>query len=199
MLNAKNSSTAPGDSAPLRALLTRLAEGRRTPLGYLLLTTLLMVALWSVVYHSYDPDSWIGTLELDYLEVTARASALVLTWLGEEVTCRGTEVLGRFHYVVVVDCAALDAQALLIAAVAAFPCRVWKRLVGIVAGALWVFGLNVTRLVVLYFAGAESLDWFHWLHEEVLVFAIILGVTAGFGAWVLWARERATPEPSHVV
>jgi exosortase/archaeosortase family protein len=170
--------------------LARVASAwLHTPIGYLTLTASLMIAFYSVLYRAYDPAEWPGTWLLAYLEFTAQSSATVLQALGESVTVSGTQVLGGFPYVVVIDCAALDAQALFAAAVLAFPVSIWKRITGLAVGVALIGLINTARLVILYFAGMRSMELFHLLHEEVFVFSVVGLVCAIFVLWVLWARD----------
>jgi exosortase/archaeosortase family protein len=152
---------------------------------YLVLTVLLMVGFYAILYHPYAEDSWPAQALTQYLRVTANASVWVLQLLGESASASDTQVFGRFPYVVVLDCAALDAQALFAAAVLAFPARAWTKVLGVVLGLSAIFGINVARLVLLYFAGARSRELFHVLHEEVMVFAVIALVCLMF---LLWAQ-----------
>jgi exosortase/archaeosortase family protein len=190
------SRSAKAISSALQRATQSASAAIRTPVGYLVVTAVLMLGFYSVLYGSYDPAVWPGTWLLAYLEFTAQASALVLQFLGETVTLSGTQVLGRFPYVVALDCAALDAQALFAAAVLAFPAKIWKRAAGVAAGLGLIFIINTARLVALYFAGIHSLELFHSLHEEVFVVAVVALVCTIFLAWAMWAREAALPAGS---
>jgi exosortase/archaeosortase family protein len=165
------------------------ASGGPSALRYVLTTSALMIAIYALVYGTYSPSSLPGVALTQYLNGTAQGSAWVLRLLGETVELRGATVSGRFSYVVVLDCAALDAKALLSAAILAFPAPWWTRGVGIVCGWAAIYLVNVARLVVLYFAGARSMELFHVLHEEVLVFVIIGLVCGVFLVWARWAKR----------
>jgi exosortase/archaeosortase family protein len=170
--------TAPTDEA--RAL-------KRRAVAYLLTTAALMALFYALAYHSWDTQSWAGRMLVAYLEAVAQVSAASLRLFGEQVTSADTTVSGRFSYVVVVDCAALDVQALFVAAVLAFPSP-WKtRLLGVAGGVAAIFAINIARLVVLYYAGATSLDLFNTLHEEVFVLVIVALVCGLFLLWARWA------------
>jgi exosortase/archaeosortase family protein len=159
---------------------------------YLIVTVILMAGFYALLYHPHEAESWPGQALYAYLRMTAEVSARILRWVGEDAVAHDTQVFGRFPYVVVLDCAALDAQALYAAAVLAFPARPWLRAVGVVYGLLAIFGINIARLVILYFAGAASPELFHTLHEEVLVFVVIALVCLLFLTWA-WAARRAAP------
>jgi exosortase/archaeosortase family protein len=158
-------------------------------LGYVLVTMTLMVGLYALLYHPYAPGSLPARALDGYLRAIAASSSVCLDLLGEQTRVEGATVFGRFSFLVVIDCAALDAQALFAAAVTAFPAAPWKRLLGLLLGLPAILALNVARLVALYFAGASSLELFHLLHEEVFVGVIIVLVCLMFAGWAAWARR----------
>jgi exosortase/archaeosortase family protein len=151
----------------------------------------ILLGLYGLIYMPHEAGGVAARLLQGYLEATAEASCALLRVLGEQVQIRETTVTGRFAYVVVLDCAALDAQSLFAAAVLAFPAPWWARAAGVFAGSCTIFLLNVARLVGLYFAGASSQDLFQVLHEEVLVFVLIALVCASFLLWLRWAQGAA--------
>jgi exosortase/archaeosortase family protein len=163
---------------------------------FLPFTLLLMAGFHTLLFHPYAPGTLAFRCIEGYLQLVARASALVLRAAGEPVSVEGTTVTGRFPFEVVLDCAALDAQALFAAAVLAFPAAFGRKLVGLGAGFLAIALINVGRLVALYFAGVRSLELFRVLHEEVMVLLVIACVC---GLFFSWARRSgsALPVPEH--
>jgi exosortase/archaeosortase family protein len=174
--------------APRWAFLRAALGGKGDPRRFLFWTLLLMLVFYAALYHPYAEASLPGRFLIAYLRFVAIGSATLLGWLGESVSVEQTTVLGRFPFVVVLDCAALDAQALFAAAVLAFPACPRLKLVGLVGGVAAIWLLNVLRLVLLYFAGVRSVELFQVLHEEVLVLLIIACVCGLFVAWARWAR-----------
>jgi exosortase/archaeosortase family protein len=156
-------------------------------LRYVASLALVMLGFYALIYAPHEGVGAAASVLEFYLEATALASAALLRVFGELVQLDGTQVSGRFSFVVVLDCAALDAQALFAASVLAYPAPWWARVVGVCVGAFGIFLLNVARLVGLYFAGAHSLELFHLLHEEVLVFVLVALVCGGFLLWLRWA------------
>lgn len=193
--NSLSSAPPPVASAAAAGPHVRGGSLERRALRYMLTTGGLMVALYALAYNSWDANSGIGRGFLAYLETVAQLSAITLRALGEQITVAGTTVSGRFSYVVVVDCAALDVQALFVAAVVAFPSPWRTRLIGLVGGITAIFTLNILRLVVLYYAGATSLDLFNTLHEEVFVLLIVALVCGIFLAWARWATLSGSLSP----
>lgn len=162
---------------------------------FLVLTALLMILFYAALYQPYAEESLPARCLIAYLELVARGSAAVLRWLGENIYVEGTTVTGRFPYIVVLDCAALDAQALFAAAVLAFPTRTGSKLIGLVCGLTLIGLINIARLVLLYFAGVHSERLFQVMHEEVMVLLVILMVCGLFLSWAWWATGRAKQRP----
>lgn len=173
----------------LRDLTKGLGKPGYAEVRFLVSSIAFMLALYAVVYHPYEAASAPGQLLIAYLTSSATGSASVLGWLGEPVSVVGATVAGRFPYVVVLDCAALDAQALFAAAVLAFPASLGAKAIGLVVGLSGIWLINVSRLVLLYYAGARSFELFRVLHEEVFVFLVILAVCWLFFVWASWARR----------
>ena len=96
---------------------------------------------------------------------------------------------GRFSLRIVLDCAALDAHALLAAAVIAFPASWRQRAAGVLAGTVIVAFVNIVRIAILYVVGVRWPGLFPVLHEDVLQLAIVLATFLVFGAWIAWARR----------
>lgn len=192
--NIDSPSLDPTDTAPTSGAASppsRAMSMKWRAVVYLLTTAALMMALYALAYHAWDATSLGGKLLLAYLEAVAQVSAASLRLMGEKVTLVDTTVSGRFAYVVVVDCAALDVQALFAAAVLAFPSPWRTRLAGLVCGMAAIFSINITRLIVLYYAGASSLDLFNTLHEEVFVLVIVALVCGLFLGWARWASLQS--------
>lgn len=187
--------TTASDAAKAPVVVRALGE-KRAAIRYVLTLGAILLVLYALVYHSWGPESFASEWLTSYLGLVANVSASVLRLLGEQVSLHGTSVSGRFSYVVVVDCAALDVQAMFTAAVLAFPARWVARLIGLASGLAAIFVINTARLVTLYYAGSYSSSLFKTLHEEVFVLVIVALVCGMFLLWATWAtsRVRATVE-----
>lgn len=179
--------------------LRRWFRGALSGRGFLPGSIVLMALFYAVLYHQYSEESLPARVLGAYLKFVATGSATLLRCFGEDIRVQGTTVLGRFPYVVVLDCAALDAQALFAAAVLAFQVSLRDKLIGLAAGLSAIWCINVGRLALLYFAGAHSLHLFQVLHEELLVLLMILSVCGLFVAWARWAHaRRSAPSAARV-
>jgi exosortase/archaeosortase family protein len=163
---------------------------RKQVIRHVLSSAGIMILLYGLAYYPWGPESFAGKQLRGYLELVAAVSAATLRLLGEFVATNGPTVTGRFSYVIVVDCAALDVQALFAAAVLAFPSKWSTRLIGLAVGVVAIFAINIVRLVALYFVGVHSTHLFKLLHEEVFVFVIVALVCGVFLLWARWATAQ---------
>lgn len=175
----------------------RLRRWLQSPVGYALYAAGLMALLYLVIYNPLYIEGGLAHRALSsYLRFQAHLSAFFIRLLEPGVSVRDDTIYGRFPLQVVLDCASLDVQAICIAAVVAFPTRLPKKLVGIVL-VLVVIGLvNALRIAALYFAGAYSTELFDLLHEDVMLFAMLVTSGGLYGLWALWAGQAsASPGP----
>lgn len=98
----------------------------------------------------------------------------------------------RFHFNVVPDCGALPSMAIFVAAILAFPARLWKKLVGMLLGIPALYIINVARLACLAVIGAY---WgngkeFEFAHEYVWQAVYIIFVVM---VWLLWVELLVRP------
>ena len=82
-------------------------------------------------------------------------------------------------------CSGLEAVILICASVLAFQTS-WKmRLIGALACSATVIGINLIRIISLFYIGQHSLEWFEWAH---LYAWDILIMVDGVVAVLLWIR-----------
>ena len=89
-------------------------------------------------------------------------------------------------------CNGVEATIVLIAAMLAFPAPWKRRLLGLGVGIVAVQGLNIIRVISLFYLGQWSFDVFEWAHLYVWQALIMLDVLI---VWLLWVRTlpRAAP------
>ena len=82
-------------------------------------------------------------------------------------------------------CNGVEATIVLIAAMLAFPSP-WKhKLAGLAAGIVAVQGLNVIRVISLFYLGQWNREVFEWAHLYVWQALIMLDVLI---VWLVWVR-----------
>ncbi len=82
-------------------------------------------------------------------------------------------------------CNGVEATIVLVAAILAFPAP-WKRkLTGLTIGVVAVQGLNIVRVISLFYLGQWNFKVFEWAHLYVWQALIMLDVLI---VWLLWVR-----------
>ena len=74
---------------------------------------------------------------------------------------------------------------MLVAAILAFPASWKRRLIGLAVGVVAVQGLNIIRVISLFYLGQWDLRVFEWAHLYVWQALIMLDVLV---VWLVWVR-----------
>jgi len=128
----------------------------------------------------------------------AKVSGGLLAVLGQDITVTRASISSpRFSVQIVRGCDAVEAIALYVCAVLAFPLPFWKKLIGLTVGALLLSILNLVRIVSLFLIGVHSPRLFAMTHLDVwqalfIFFAVLLWIL-----WLLWAtRSQVVTQPA---
>lgn len=90
-------------------------------------------------------------------------------------------------------CNGVEATIVLLAAILAFPAP-WKRkLLGLAIGVVAVQGLNIVRVISLFYLGQWNFSVFEWAHLYVWQALIMLDVMI---VWLLWVRTLPRMAPA---
>jgi exosortase/archaeosortase family protein len=125
-----------------------------------------------------------------HLHLIAKVCGHLLSLLGQDIAVTGSSIYSpRLTATIIRGCDAVEAIALYVCAVLAFPLPFLKKLLGIIVGTLLLLILNLIRIVSLFLIGAYSAKIFHLMHIDVwqalfIFFAILLWIL-----WLLWATR----------
>jgi exosortase/archaeosortase family protein len=120
----------------------------------------------------------------------AKVSGALLAILGQDTTVANVSIFSpKFSVRIVRGCDAVEAIALYVCAVLAFPLPFLKKLFGMIAGALLLSILNLVRIVSLFLIGVYSRRIFDLMHIDVwqalyIFFAVLLWIF-----WLTWATQ----------
>jgi exosortase/archaeosortase family protein len=152
---------------------------------FLLVGGVVLAALYALIYFPYGGAALPARLLGGYLRLEARVAGGLLALFDRTVSVRGDLIEGRFPLRIVLDCAALDAQAVFAAAVVAFPAPWPRKLKGLGAGLLVISLFNLVRIAFLYVVGARWPASFRAVHEEVMPVLLVVVVCGAFALWGL--------------
>lgn len=99
----------------------------------------------------------------------------------------------RFTFSLVPDCGALPSMSIYLAALAAFPASLRKRLIGLAIGIPVLYLINIARLACLAVIGAlwrSEPEVFEFAHQYVWQAVYVLIVV---GVWLLWVELVVRP------
>jgi exosortase H (IPTLxxWG-CTERM-specific) len=123
-----------------------------------------------------------------WTETLAQISATLVTLFDSGVEAVGKVLRSNangFAVSIEAGCNGVEATIVLIAAMLAFPAS-WKhRMIGLAAGIVAVQGLNIVRVISLFYLGQWNYDVFEWAHLYVWQALIMLDVLI---VWLVWVR-----------
>jgi len=136
-----------------------------------------------------------------WTDTLAAVSAWLVTAFDPGVAATGKvlrNAANGFAVSIEAGCNGVEATIVLVAAMLAFPAP-WKhKLAGLAAGIVAVQGLNVVRVISLFYLGQWNRDAFEWAHLYVWQALIMLDVLI---VWLVWVRTlpragAGAPPPS---
>ncbi|HKE40562.1 MAG TPA: exosortase H [Casimicrobiaceae bacterium] len=133
---------------------------------------------------------WTNTL--------AAISASIVKLFDPEVISHGKVLQSTssgFAVSIEAGCNGVEATIVLVAAILSFPAKWSRKLIGLAAGVVAVQGLNIVRVISLFYLGQWNFNVFEWAHLYVWQALIMLDVLI---VWLLWVRTlpRAAPAVS---
>ncbi len=127
-----------------------------------------------------------------FVEPWTNALAAISTWLvtviDPHVVAAGKVIrstVNGFGVSIEAGCNGIEATIVLAAAIFAFPAPWRERFVGLAAGIAAVQGLNIVRVISLFYLGQWNMQAFEWAHLYVWQALIMLDVLV---VWLVWVR-----------
>ena len=140
---------------------------------------------------------FFNRLLYSYLGANAWLASGILNLLGQDSHVSEITVhTVRFAITVRRGCDAIEPSWFFCAALLAFPAPFSRKIMGIVVGAVLLQGLNLVRIVSLYFIGVHRPQFFNTAHVEIWPAIFILVAISLWIAWISWTR-RPVPTVSH--
>ncbi|MEP7061942.1 MAG: exosortase H [Betaproteobacteria bacterium] len=118
----------------------------------------------------------------------AHISTNLVTLFDHDVVATGRVIRSTsngFAVSIEAGCNGVEATIVLLAAMLAYPAPWKNKLMGLLAGTLAVQGLNIVRVISLFYLGQWNRNWFEWAHLYVWQALIMLDVLI---VWLVWVR-----------
>jgi exosortase H (IPTLxxWG-CTERM-specific) len=159
---------------------------------FLILFVVMLAVLFGLeltpVADRYFVEPWTTALAhasaqmVQLFDGTARAEGIVLRSLSN-----------GFAVSIERGCNGVEATLVLLAAILAFPAPWRNKAIGLAVGVLAVQGLNVVRIISLFYLGQWNERVFEWAHLYLWQALIMLDVLV---VWLLWVRTLPRPQPA---
>ena len=169
---------------PFAGSFAKSAQPRKIVKRFLFTFALLTLVLFAIELTApaqrYLIQPWTDAL--------GTAGGVVASWFDSSVVARGATILNPatgFGVTIVAGCNGVEATLILVAALVAYPAPWRSRLLGLAAGIVAIQGLNLVRVVSLFYLGQWSLPAFEFAHLYVWQALIMLDVLI---VWLLWLR-----------
>jgi exosortase H (IPTLxxWG-CTERM-specific) len=104
--------------------------------------------------------------------------------------------VNNFGVSIEAGCNGVEATIVLLAAILAFPASWRYKAIGFVAGVVAVQGLNIVRVISLFYLGQWNLKVFEWAHLYVWQALIMLDVLIVFLVWIHKMPKSAAAPPN---
>ena len=124
----------------------------------------------------------------------AHISTNLVTLFDHDVVATGRVIRSTsngFAVSIEAGCNGVEATIVLLAAMLAYPAPWKNKLYGLLAGTLAVQGLNIVRVISLFYLGQWNRNWFEWAHLYVWQALIMLDVLI---VWLVWVRTLPRSE-----
>ncbi len=149
------------------------------------ITFVALLALFFGIELTPWAQTWVVT---PWTDAVARIATAAMHLVDPGVRASGNVIsatTGSFAVSIEAGCNGVEATLVLVAAMLAFPATGRRRAAGITVGVVAVQGLNIVRVISLFYLGQWSLDAFEWAHLYVWQALIMLDVLI---VWLLWVR-----------
>jgi exosortase/archaeosortase family protein len=145
-----------------------------------------VIALYYIVLITFNESifNW-------YIQLTANLSGALINLLGGEVVVEGIRIISdTFVIFLSFGCEGSEAIMIFLAGVLAFPAALKKKLIGLVAGGLFLYFMNLFRIVILFYIGRFKIGSFDAFHNEILPIFFIIFSLLIWGIWIKWATKE---------
>jgi exosortase/archaeosortase family protein len=146
-----------------------------------LLVALIATPLFALYFYPYAENGVMATAIQAYLSLYARLVGLVISTIDPQIVVLGNTIHGSlFSMSIAKTCDAIEVNILLVAALAAFPMPLRRRIVAVLAACSAIILLNLFRLCTLYWLGVNLPTWFDRVHQVLAPLFMVAGATGIF-------------------
>lgn len=132
-------------------------------------------------------------LILPWTSLLADVSGWLMSAFDPHVATSGkiiSSTLNGFAVSIEPGCNGVEAMIVLLAAIIAFPARLLYKIYGLLLGFIAIQGLNLVRVISLFYLGQWSQELFDWAHLYIWQALIMLDALVVFLVWIRYLPEE---------
>lgn len=151
----------------------------------------LFIIVLAVLFGIEKLNAVQATVTHPWASFIAWSSAQLMSFFDSDVISLGRVIKSQssgFSVLIESGCNGVEAMMILIAGMLAFPATLRLKLLGIAVGCVAVQGVNVIRVISLYYLGQWNMQVFEFAHLYLWQALIMLDVLI---VWLLWIRAVA--------
>jgi exosortase H (IPTLxxWG-CTERM-specific) len=156
----------------------------------------LFLVLQAVLF-GLELTPWVQEwLVVPWTNTLAAIAAAIVKTFDPQVFAQGKvlqSTTNGFAVSIEAGCNGVEATIVLVAAILAFPATWRRKLLGLAIGIVAVQGLNIARVISLFYLGQWDFKIFEWAHLYVWQALIMLDVMI---VWLLWVRTLPRGAPA---
>lgn len=152
-------------------------------LWFVLKLAVILLVYYGIIFVPY----WQVVL-IAYLDFSAQLSSFVLNLLGQHTSVTGyTITAAEANLEVHRGCDGLEVMWFLLAAILAYPwANIRRKILGVMAGISFLFFLNISRILSLFFIRHYYRPLFDSIHSEIWPAVFIIIMMFLFLRWLKW-------------
>lgn len=157
---------------------------------------LLFLLLQGVLFGVEILQSVQTAIILPWTSLLADVSGWLMTAFDPNVATSGKVVrntVNGFAVSIEPGCNGVEAMIVLLAAIMAFPAPFLYKLKGLLWGFIAIQGINLVRIISLFYLGQWSQELFDWAHLYIWQALIMLDALIVFLIWIRYLPGQQTP------
>lgn len=135
---------------------------------------------------------------LPWTSFLAQISGWLMTIFDSNVETYGKVIRSSVnHFAVSIEpgCNGVEAMVVLLAAIIAFPAPIIYKIKGLIIGFIAIQGVNLIRVISLFYLGQWSQELFDWAHLYIWQALIMLDALLVFLIWIRYMPEDKNKGP----
>ncbi len=172
-------------------VIKRIVMTNRLELRFVLLFILIFVAIQSLYYFS---NSFKFPNKLQYVNALVSSTIINTVTPRENTTVEGRSLKsGGVSIEIAWGCEGTEGIFIIIAAMSAYYMSIRKKILGILVGTVFLYCLNIVRIIALYYTMRHKPAMFEIMHMYIgQTFIIFFGVLF-FVTWIHFFSSTQTP------